>query len=401
MNCVDELKKLAEKGHQGQFRKDGKTPYVEHPRAVVELLTKWGVTDEVTLAVAWGHDLLEDTSVREEEIRQAGGTDKGARILDAIRMLSWDKAAFPDKKEWLRHIARKGGSVELLVKSADRICNTRGFLELGDVKKARGYLAEAAPIFAMVPVPMTETVTRELEAVRKELDAARKSAEGGITELYFILDRSGSMSQMAKATIDGFNSTLTKHRQEATGELYVSTVLFDDQVEVLHNHVPVEQVAPLTEREYYARGCTALLDAVGRGINHAVRFQRHAPEARRAKNVVFVIMTDGYENASREYTLQQVKEMVEKETREYDWEFLFLGANIDAIAVAGALGIRASRSSNYVADSAGMESSWGSVEEAVRMARTMSCEERKLSYERGEWKRRVDEDYRRRGKPHK
>ena len=312
MKCTDNLKALAERGHAGQFRKDGKTPYIEHPRAVVALLGKWGVTDGVTLAIAWGHDLLEDTRIGEGEIRAAGGPRHGAAILAGIKALTRDETAWPDKKAWLREVARKAPPAALIVKAADRICNTRDFLALGDPAKAREYLAQAAPVFALAP--KAETVANELELVRKEIDEAERP---GLTELYFVLDRSGSMSGLVRATVEGFNKMLEKQKRAAKGGLNVSTVLFGDTSEVLHSHVPVAKMRPLTVAEYRIDGSTALLDALGDSIAHAVRRQRHSPEALRAKNVVFVVITDGFENASWKYTADRIRQMVVEETRDY------------------------------------------------------------------------------------
>ena len=177
MKCTDNLKALAERGHAGQLRKDGKIPYIEHPRAVVALLGKWGVTDGVTLAIAWGHDLLEDTAIGEAEIRRAGGPANGAAILAGIKALTRDPEKWPDKKEWLREVARTAPPDILLVKAADRICNTRDFLALGDPAKARDYLAQAAPVFALTP--KAETVANELELVRKEIDEAGNPVHPG------------------------------------------------------------------------------------------------------------------------------------------------------------------------------------------------------------------------------
>ena len=148
MDLEERMKALAERGHAGQLRKDGKTDYVEHPRAVVALLRRWGVADAETLAVAWGHDLLEDTDVTEADILRAGGKARGAAILAGIEALTRDKAAWPDKKEWLKHVARTAPPAALLVKAADRICNTRDFMPLSGAARARSYLADASAIFA-------------------------------------------------------------------------------------------------------------------------------------------------------------------------------------------------------------------------------------------------------------
>lgn len=228
-----------------------------------------------------------------------------------------------------------------LVKSADRLCNTRGFLALGRPEKAERYLKTGKGILESVEDnALRGKIVRETAAVEDEIRAAKKKGPAtGITEICFILDRSGSMSDLAQSTIDGYNEFLVGHRQ-GEGTVRVSTVLFDDRYEVLHSHRDVRDVRPITNREYFVRGCTALLDAMGRAIQHMVGMQRRAPAAEQAEHVVFVVITDGYENASREFTGRQIKQMVEKETKEYGWEFVFLEANIDAFATAEALGFQ-------------------------------------------------------------
>ena len=160
----------------------------------------------------------------------------------------------------------------------------------------------------------------------------------GLTEVVFILDRSGSMSGLEADTIGGFNSLIRKQRKEE-GEAIVSTVLFDDICDVIHDRVPIAKVENLTEETYFVRGCTALLDAVGGAIHHIGNVHKYAREEDRPEKTLFIITTDGLENASRRYTYARVKAMVERQKEKYGWEFLFLGANIDAIRVAGNIGI--------------------------------------------------------------
>ncbi len=174
----------------------------------------------------------------------------------------------------------------------------------------------------------------------------------GLTEVVFILDRSGSMSGLEADTIGGFNSMIEKQRKEE-GEALISTVLFDDRSEVIYDRVPVSKIEPMNDKQYYVRGCTALLDAIGGAIHHIANVQKYAREEDRPEKTIFIITTDGMENASHTYDYKKVKKMVEKEEKKYGWEFIFLGANIDAIEVAGRFGIKASRAVNYECDSAG------------------------------------------------
>lgn len=176
----------------------------------------------------------------------------------------------------------------------------------------------------------------------------------GLTEVVFILDRSGSMSGLEADTIGGFNSMIKKQKKEA-GEAYISTVLFDDVSEVLYDRVPVSNVEPMNDNQYYVRGCTALLDAIGGAIHHIGNIHKYAREEDIPEKTLFIITTDGMENSSHQYTYEKVKKMVEKKKKKNGWEFLFLGANIDAIEVAGRFGIAANRAINYESDHEGTQ----------------------------------------------
>ena len=184
-----------------------------------------------------------------------------------------------------------------------------------------------------------------------------KKAKQGRTELVFILDRSGSMSGLESDTIGGFNGMLRRQQEEST-DILVSTVLFDDEVEVVHDRVPIGKVAPLTEREYFTRGCTALLDAVGGSIHHIRNIHKYAREEDRPVRTMFVITTDGLENSSVRYTAKKVKKLIEHQEKKHGWEFVFLGANMDAVAVAGDLGIRRENSVEFACDRGGVRTNF-------------------------------------------
>ena len=211
-----------------------------------------------------------------------------------------------------------------------------------------------------------------------------------LTEIVFILDRSGSMAGLEDDTIGGFNAMIQKQKNE-NGEAYVSTVLFDNHTEVIYDRVDIQKIQPMTRNDYYVRGSTALLDALGKSIHHIGNVHKYAREEDRPEKTIFVITTDGMENASREYTYQRVRQMIEHEKEKYGWEFLFLGANIDAAKEAARFGITDDRAANYHADREGTAVIYEAMSEAV-------CNVRACRPVSADWKRRVDEDYKKRGK---
>lgn len=220
----------------------------------------------------------------------------------------------------------------------------------------------------------------------------------GLTELVFILDRSGSMQGLEADTIGGFNSMIEKQKKEE-GEAYVSAVLFDDRMEVLYDRVELQKVEPMTARQYYVRGCTALLDALGGAIHHIGNVHKYAREEDVPEKTIFVITTDGMENASRTYSLDRVRRMVERQQKQYHWEFLFLGANIDAIAEASRFGIHASRAANYVHDSAGTRLNFDVLSKAISGARaSASAEEMNAMFDSQEPMEEIRRDYERRSR---
>lgn len=192
--------------------------------------------------------------------------------------------------------------------------------------------------------------------------------KNGITELVFILDRSSSMSGLEEDTIGGFNSLLEKQKRQE-GACFVSTLLFDHVTQVLHDRLPLERVPPMTRADYIVQGSTALLDAVGGAIHHIGNIHKYARAEDVPEHTLFVITTDGMENASRQYGAQQVKDMLRRQEETCGWEFLFLGANIDAVQTAGSLGIRPSRAVDYHADSQGVGVVFTAVEDTVRLFR--------------------------------
>ncbi|MFO7611552.1 MAG: VWA domain-containing protein [Clostridia bacterium] len=205
------------------------------------------------------------------------------------------------------------------------------------------------------------------------------------TELVFILDKSGSMAGLEADTIGGFNSLLKKQKAEP-GEAAVTTVLFDNNYVLLHDRFDIKGIRPITSAEYYVEGTTALLDAVGRTIQKIISVQRNSSDEMRAGKVMFVIITDGMENASREYSYERIKAMIELERDKYGWEFIFLGANIDAEAVADEFGIKRDNAVNYHADSRGVELNYKAVGDAVSSIR----QGHKLTRE---WKEELEKDF--------
>lgn len=205
-----------------------------------------------------------------------------------------------------------------------------------------------------------------------------------LTEIVFILDRSGSMSGLEADTIGGFNAMIEKQKK-ADGKALISTVLFDHVSTVLHDRVPLERVEPMTDRDYTVRGSTALLDAIGGAIRHIANIHKYAREEDRPMHTLFVITTDGMENASRNYDIETVRRMIRRQ-KEQGWEFLFLGANIDAVKTAGSFGIGADRAVNYHADQAGTQLNYEVLSDAI-------CAVRASAPLSADWKGRIEKDF--------
>lgn len=210
-----------------------------------------------------------------------------------------------------------------------------------------------------------------------------------LTELVFILDRSGSMCGLEQDTIGGFNSMLERQKEQE-GEANVTTILFDHETQLLHDHFPLRAVAPLTEKDYYVRGCTALLDAIGYGIQKMANIQRQLPDSERAEKVIFIITTDGLENASKRFSYEQIRRMIEREKEQYGWEFLFLGANMDAVKEAARFGIAADRAVRFENDAQGVATNYRVVSETVCMMREAPT----CASIGAEWKTEIESDFR-------
>lgn len=206
-----------------------------------------------------------------------------------------------------------------------------------------------------------------------------------ITELVFILDRSGSMGGLESDTIGGFNSLVEKQKKQ-DGECYVTTVLFDNFIEKIHDRVKLSEVERLTEEDFYVRGCTALVDAIGTSVKHIENIHRYIRKSDVPEHTMFVIITDGMENASREFTGDKVREMIENHKENDGWEFLFIGANIDAVKTAKGFGINADRAVNYHADKKGTGVVYRAMEKAVGCVRASAPLKKS-------WCEEIDDDY--------
>lgn len=215
-----------------------------------------------------------------------------------------------------------------------------------------------------------------------------KKNNNNTTELVFILDRSGSMHGLEKDTIGGFNSMIEKQKKQE-GKCYVSTVLFDDRSSVLHDRLPLEKIPEMTENDYFVGGCTALVDAIGGAIHHIGNIHKYARKEDVPRNTMFIIITDGYENASHIYSGAAVKAMIERQKEKYGWEFLFIGANIDAVETAANFGISRDRAVNYHADETGTDIVYETVAMAVENVR----ENRPLQ---ADWGAKIDNDFKNR-----
>lgn len=209
--------------------------------------------------------------------------------------------------------------------------------------------------------------------------------KNNITELVFILDRSGSMAGLESDTIGGFNSMIEKQKKQ-DGECFVSTVLFDNESQVLHDRVRLESVPKMTDKDYTVRGCTALIDAIGAAIRHIGNIHKYARPEDVPENTMFVITTDGQENASHRYNAADVKKMIERQKEKYGWEFLFIGANIDAVETAARYGISADRAVNYHCDKKGTRLNYEAMGEAI-------CTVRAKATLTDSWKARIEDDF--------
>ena len=236
----------------------------------------------------------------------------------------------------------------------------------------------------MKDVKKTKGSTKELKKT-----GAVRPAQNGVTELVFILDRSGSMSGLESDTIGGFNAMIEKQKKK-DGACFVSTILFDDESEVLHDRVRLADVPPMTEDDYSVRGCTALIDAIGGAITHVVNIHKYARPEDVPEHTLFVITTDGLENASRKFSSSEVKKMVERQ-KERGWEFLFIGANIDSVETARHFGIGADRAVDYHADKKGTRVVYDAVADAV-------CCTRAAEPLGPTWSKKIKEDFRSREK---
>ncbi|MGI6688577.1 MAG: vWA domain-containing protein [Christensenellales bacterium] len=212
----------------------------------------------------------------------------------------------------------------------------------------------------------------------------------GLTELVMILDKSGSMAGLEGDTIGGYNAMLEKQRK-IEGECHITTVLFDNDITLLHDRTNLKAVSPITQKEYQVGGCTALLDAIGLSIQKIGNAQKHTAEEYQAEKVIFVIITDGAENASRVFSPDKVKKMIKKQKERYQWEFIFLGANIDAVETASHFGIAADRAQNFHADSQGIEVNFSAMSAAVSAFRQANSVP-------DDWNKDIKLDYQRRGR---
>lgn len=210
-----------------------------------------------------------------------------------------------------------------------------------------------------------------------------------LTELVFILDRSGSMSGLERDTIGGFNAMIEKQKKQ-DGECIVSTVLFDDESRVIHDRVSLDEIIPMTEDDYFVGGCTALIDAIGGAIHHIGNVHKYARAEDVPENTIFIITTDGQENASHRYSSDKVKQMIERQKDKYGWEFLFIGANIDAVETAKRYGIDRNRAVNYNADAQGTSVLYETVSKAVCNVRASKCMAEN-------WSEDIDKDFKNRG----
>ncbi|MCR5587679.1 MAG: VWA domain-containing protein [Lachnospiraceae bacterium] len=217
----------------------------------------------------------------------------------------------------------------------------------------------------------------------------------GLTEIVYILDRSGSMEGLEKDTIGGFNSMMEKQKKTG-GNALVSTVLFDDEIEILHDRIPIEKVEKMTDKQYFARGCTALLDAVGGAIDHIGKIHKNASDDAKPDKTLFIITTDGLENSSCKYSYNKIKEMVNRQQKKYGWEFIFIGANIDAYEEASRFGISNQYAVNYHHDALGTQMVYKALGKAVSHYMDVEGNTSGNAFAGSDWREELDEDFKNR-----
>lgn len=209
--------------------------------------------------------------------------------------------------------------------------------------------------------------------------------KNNVTEIVFILDKSGSMAGFETDTVGGFNATIEKQKKEE-GRAYVSTVLFNTESEIVHDRIPIEEIGKMTDEVYRVGGCTALLDAIGDAIKHIGNIHKYARPEDVPEHTVFIITTDGIENASVKYRSREVKEMIEHRQEKHGWEFIFLAANIDAVETAENIGIKRERAANYRQDQQGVAVTYETMSDAITTLRCHRC------LDDGEWRKKIDKN---------
>ena len=274
------------------------------------------------------------------------------------------------------------------IEIGDEISTIGGFIGRVVSIKDRNFLIHKKVSLFMRPFPQKMAVSYSYKQ-NKPLLRRKFSMRKNLTEVVFILDRSGSMSGLEKDTIGGFNSMIEKQKREA-GQALISTVLFNNNSKVLYDRVEVQKIPSMTEDDYSVYGCTALLDAIGGAIHHIGNVHKYARTEDIPENTIFIIMTDGMENASHIYRIDKVKQMIERQKEKYGWEFLFLGAKIDAIETANHFGINADKAANYQCDCEGTALNYEVLNDAISAVRCNAALD-------SSWKKRIDKDYQKRG----
>lgn len=338
-------------------------------------------------AISIASGILARKLVSRTRVGRCAGCKKEA-VLKGVDDLVWDQELYPDKRDWYLDLAKKASGDVLLIEAVSILENAEALVEKGLPELAKLELKRAAPIFSMIP---DEELAEKVDHFVEDLyDKIPRPCDAGRTEMIVIVDSSASMAPMKEGVIEGFNEMIARQRK-LPGHMAVSLMLFNDKCTCLFKRLDVRDMPELSHYQYTANGPRAMLDAVGHSIDYMVNHLRRTPPAYHPAHILVAVILGDFENASRVFFDKRVREMVEREHRDYGWEFVFLGTNIDAVAVAGKIGIPAERAVSFLSDNRGMRQCFDAISRLAMNVRSGHLGETA-------WRENVDRDLRLRSK---